>query len=147
MTESVQYTLTVSEKQLALIGAALESYARLRMGQYHDYADEIAENGYVYDKSNPDNDRLFDAYIKRRNDAKELLEKAYNVAAPDVYKRTKSLNVQNAIDIWHVIRYQFYLNRKAEPDFVEHYTVDSYPPSPFGDEQLPKLEKIKEMQK
>lgn len=142
MNKSVQYTLTVSETQLALIGEALNSYTRLRLGQYSDYVNEIAENGYVYDKSNPNNARLFNEYIKRRNDAQELLEQAYNVAAPDVYKRKISQQMQNAIDIWHVIRYQFYLNRKAQPGFVEHYTVDSYPPSQFGDEPLPKLKKI-----
>ena len=134
----MKYCLTVSENQARIIQNALESYARLRMGQFFDYATEIAGYGYVYDKNNPENDRLFSDYIDRRNDAEELFNKAYAVAVPDPYNRRKTEDVQNAIDIWHVIRHQFW---KDNPNHSEH-TVDSYPPFPVANEPLCTIDKV-----
>ena len=134
-----QYNITVSKEQLALIEKATEWYIRTSMGQFFDYCSEIALNGYEYDKSNPDNDRLFDEYIQRRNESQEMFDKAYNVAAPNLFERKKTQDVQNAIDIWHVIRYFRYLER---PEPKDHHTVDAYPPYQNGSEPLPKVEKV-----
>lgn len=139
--KSEKYTLTVTRKQLKLIEEALESYARIRMNQWFDFSTEIAEYGYVYDRSNPDNDRLFSDYIERRNDSKEMFEKAFERAVPNPNDRRKTPAVQNAIDIWHVIRYLFYQER---PEPKDHYTVDSFPPFQTGEEPLPTLERIEE---
>ena len=132
------YKLTVSDNQLRVIGKALEWYFRTALGQFFDYADEVALNGFEYDKANPDNDRLFNEYIQRRNESHDLFEKAYDIAAPDRGKRTKTPDMRIAIDLWHVIRYQRYLER---PEPKDHYTVDAYPPRPWTDEPLMKLEK------
>lgn len=135
------YKICVNENQLRLIMNALESYFRLRMGQFFDYCNDVAANGYVYDKTNPDNDKLFDAYIERRNNSKEMFEEAYRVAAPNLYERKKTPAMQNAIDIWHVIRHIFYLER---PEPKDHYTTDAYPPHQTGEEPLPTVERISE---
>ena len=132
------YKLTITKNQLRVIMIALESYFRTRMGQFFDLASDVATNGFVYTKDNPDNDRLFNEYINRRNDSQDMFEKAFNVAAPDPYKRNKTPDMVTAIDIWHVIRHQMYLEF---PEPKDHYTVDAYPPTPWGNEPLPKIVK------
>ena len=134
-----KYTITVTQKQLIVIMNALESYFRTRMNQWFDFATEVAHNGYEYDKENPENDRLFNEYINRRNDSQEAFEVAFNIAAPNLYNRKKTPDMQNAIDIWHVIRYVFYLER---PEPKDHCTVDAYPPFQMGDEPLPTIERV-----
>ena len=117
---------------------ALESYFRTRMGQFFDFASDVAQNGFVYSRDNPDNDRLFNEYINRRNESQDLFEKAFDVAAPNRYERNKTPDMVTAIDIWHVIRHQMYLEY---PEPKDHYTVDAYPPTPCGEEPLPKIKK------
>lgn len=134
------YKLTISKNQLRVIMIALESYFRTRMGQFFDFASDVAKNGFEYTKDNPDNDRLFNEYIYRRNESQELFEHAYDVAAPNHYERKKTKDMVTAIDIWHVIRHQRYLDRKEPKD---HYTVDAYPPFPSGSEPLPRIEVTK----
>lgn len=132
------YNLKISKNQLRVIMVALESYFRTRMGQFFDFASDVSKNGFEYTKNNPDNDRLFNEYINRRNDSQDLFEKAFDVAAPNRYERKKTPDMVTAIDIWHVIRHQMYLEY---PEPKDHYTVDAYPPSPWGEEPLPKIEK------
>ena len=135
------YNLKISKNQLRVIMIALESYFRTRMGQFFDFASDVAQNGFVYSRDNPDNDRLFNEYINRRNDSQDLFEKAFDVAAPNRYERNKTPDMVTAIDIWHVIRHQMYLEF---PEPKDHYTVDAYPPFPCGDEPLPKIAKEEE---
>ena len=132
------YNVKISKNQLRVIMIALESYFRTRMGQFFDFASDVAKNGFEYTKDNPDNDRLFDEYINRRNDSQDLFEKAFDVAAPNRYERKKTPDMITAMDVWHVIRHQMYLEY---PEPKDHYTVDAYPPSPWGEEPLPKIEK------
>lgn len=132
------YKLTVTENQLRVIMIALEDYFRTRMGQFFDFASDVAKNGFVYTKDNPENDRLFNEYINRRNDSQKLFDKAFDVAAPNRYERKKTPDMITAIDIWHVIRYRRY---QELPEPKDHYTVDAYPPSPYGGEPLPIIEK------
>lgn len=137
----MRYNLTLSENQLRVTMKALEWYFRTSMNQWFDYCTEIALNGYEYDKGNPENDKLFDEYIRRRNDSQDMFEKAYNIAAPNLHERKKTPDMQTAIDIWHVIRHQRYLER---PEPKDHWTVDAYPPHPTTNEPLPKVETIQE---
>jgi len=132
------YKLVVTRNQLRVIMIALESYFRTRMGQFFDFASDVAQNGFVYSKDNPENDRLFNEYINRRNDSQDLFNKAFDVAAPNLFERKKTTDMVTAIDIWHVIRYQRYLEI---PEPKNHYMVDAYPPFQQSDEPLPKLEK------
>lgn len=134
-----KYNLKLTDNQARVIMVALEDYFRTRLNQWDDFTDEIALNGYKYDRSNPDNDRLFNEYINRRNDSREMFRKAYEIAAPNVYERGKTKDIRTAIDVWHVIRYQKYLER---PEPKSHYTVDAYPPRPETIEPLPTIERI-----
>lgn len=135
------YNLTVSKNQLRVIMIALESYFRTRMGQFFDFASDVARNGFECTRDNSDNDRLFNEYISRRNDSQDLFEKAFDVAAPNRYERKKTPDMITAIDIWHVIRHQRYLEF---PEPKDHYTVDAYPPHPCGEEPLPAIKIVEE---
>ena len=133
-----EYKLTVTEAQLKLIWEALEEYERLRMGQFSDFVDDIALNGYVYDNSKPDNDKLFDRYIHRRNSGKEVFEVAYRIACPDTQLKTEKMLI--AEDMWTVIRHHLWMeNPASEREGV--YNTATNPPLHSGSE--PRI-KIKE---
>lgn len=142
--EKKMYKLTVSENQARIIMDALESYFRCRMGQFFDLADDIAFNGYDYEKDKANGSVEFNHRINFRNDAEELFNKAFEMARPklksadDYYSKTPDM--RNAIDIWHVIRHQFW---KENPNRRDD-TTDSYPPFPTCDEELIKIERIDE---
>ena len=131
------YNLTVTGEQLRLIWEALEEYERLRMGQWFDFATDLAANGYVYDKNNPDNDRLFDEYIDRRNKSQDEFDKAYRIAAPRIIQKTESMLI--AEDMWTMIRHYLYMERPAEKRKI--FNVASYPPLHSGSEPRIKIER------
>lgn len=118
-----QYNLTMTEEQLVVMSTALEWFFRLQMGQFFDYATEIAKDGYEYDKENPDNDRLFNEYIFRRDECQEHMQIAYRIAQPRVCNCTEDMNI--AIDMWQAIRY---FRWKERPEPKPYDTVDSRPP-------------------
>ena len=145
MEKNPKYKFTLSQNQARVIMIALESYFRTRMGQFFDLADDIAFNGFEpegKDKQETDND--FNHRINYRNDAEELFNQAFELAKPkyrsadEYYQKTPDM--RNAIDIWHVIRHQFW---KENPN-RSNSTTDSYPPFPTCNEELIKIERIDE---
>lgn len=130
------YKLTVSKNQMRIIMNALECYFRNHMGQFRDLADDIAFRGYDINK---DADRSeFNHRINYRNDAEDLFNQAYRLASFGDMFHYKTEDERNAIDIWHVIRHQFW---KENPNRRDD-TTDSYPPFPTADEELIKIERI-----
>ena len=118
-----KYVLEVNEAQMRTIACAVEDYARTRMGQFFDFSNDVARAGYVYDKSDPENDEKFDAYIQRRDACKEAFEWAFRIAQPWPCYKTDDMMI--ALDVWRVIRHQFYLER---PEPKDHWTVDADEP-------------------
>lgn len=133
----MKYTLEITEKQAEIIKIALEEYFRLRMNQWFDFATNVSLCGYEYDKSDPDNDRKFDDYINRRNESKELFEKAFRTAQPNYQLKTEEMMI--AEDIWQVIRHKLYLDRGGDPN---GWCVDAREPIKMSDEPLPKMERM-----
>lgn len=133
----MKYRIELSEKQLKVVMKALERYFRLNMGQFFDYTDEIAFVGFEYNKDNPDNGRLFDERISRRDDARAMFDSAFETMCPKLTE--KSEDTERAIDMFREIRYRLW-DWKEEPK--SHGTVDSYAPTPFLSEELPKIERI-----
>lgn len=140
-----QYKITLSQNQARVIMIALEDYARTRMGQFFQLSDDIAFNGYApegRDKEEADND--WHHRINYRNDAEELFNQAFELAKPkyrsanDYYSKTPDM--RNAIDMWHVIRHQFW----EENPNRRNDTTDAYPPFPTCDEPLIEIERIEE---
>ena len=131
------YKLTVTGEQLSLIWEALEEYERLRMGQFTDFVNDVARNGFVYDRSNPDNCGLFDEYIQRRNNSQELFNLAYRIAAPKIIQKTESMLI--AEDMWTAIRHHLYMEKPEEERRT--YSTASYPPLHSGSEPRIKIER------
>ena len=119
----VEYQITLTENQLRVAQRALEWFFRLQLGQFSDFADEIALDGYVFDKDNPNNGELFRRYITRRNDCVPLMETAYRIAQPEPCWKTEDMMV--AEDMWAVIRH-FRWKDQDHPKNL--YTPDSRPP-------------------
>ena len=118
-----KYTLTLTDKQLGVVYDALEWFFRLQMGQFFDFATEVAKAGYVYDKTDPENSKKFDAYIERRNTSQKMFQSAFRVAQPVTATSTKDMRI--AQDIWQDIRYQLWLEK---PEPKTHGLVNSDPP-------------------
>lgn len=57
------------------------------IGQFTDFSDELALNGYEYSKNDLENAQKFKAYIDRRDTCKKLMEQAYRVACPQPKKQ------------------------------------------------------------
>ena len=130
------YQLTCTEGQLRLINDAIEGYFRLLLGQYFDYADEIAFAGFdVKDHSEQD----FDERILRRNLAMELFDAIYNRLFPAARETTPTENA--LIDIWGTIRHHLWLDRE-EPK--PHGTVDSCPPLLRSEQPPVEVRRMKE---
>lgn len=137
--ENMKYRIELSEKQLKVIMKTLERYFRLNTGQFFDFVDDIAFEGFEYDKSNPDNSRMFDERIVRRNKALSLFDEAFRIAHPLITKKSEDTN--RAIDIFMTFRYNLW---KWKPEPKSHGTVDSCPPLLVIAEPLPKIERIEE---
>lgn len=120
---SKRYTITLTESQLTVLNRALEWFFRLQMGQFSEYATEVAHNGYKYDKDDPENSEKFNAYIERRNASQDMFERAFRIAQPVLSYKTEDMMV--AEDMWASIRYKLWKD-KSEPK--SHVSVDSYPP-------------------
>lgn len=120
---SKDYTITLTEEQLSVVETALEWFVRLQMGQFFDYASEVAKCGYKYDRNDPNNDTKFDAYISRRNASQERFEAAFRVAQPAQCNQTEDMMV--ASDMWRDIRYKRWQDM---PEPKRHDTVDAHEP-------------------
>jgi hypothetical protein len=120
-----RYTLTVTETQLRAINDALEEFFRLRMGQYAKFAESIAGMGVDFSRDNPNHERIFNAYIERRNATVIALEAADKIAVGVVYNRPlPGESARICQDVWQVIRHQLWLDNPNRMD----YTVDSREP-------------------
>lgn len=132
------YRITLTDNQLSLLEKAVESYFRVRMGQHFDLAEDVAFKGY--DRSSDKNGSTeFYERIRRRNDAQDLYDIAYRMACPAEPVGTEAMS--NAIDIWHVIRHQRWLDN-PNVDHSDHWSTASDVTLQMGTEPLCKVERI-----
>lgn len=133
-----KYTITLSPNQLWVLNQALEWYFRLQMGQFGEYTNEIARCAYKDDLNNQDHEQQFNAYIQRRNRAKDLFDMAFRTAQPTICPKTENMMV--AEDMWAEIRYQMWKDR---PEPKSHVAVDAYPPIHVSAEDSIRVEHAK----
>lgn len=128
-----KYTVTLNERQLRLICAAVEEYGRLRMGQTMDLSDDLAFQNYEYKKDDPE----FDRRLIRRDATRELLDLAMRAASNGDYMHfQKTEDVMVALDMYSVIRNFFW--HQLPDDKRQSWTVDADPVYIWGPE--PKIE-------
>lgn len=135
-----KFQIEVNGAQAKLIERALEEYFRLRMGQYSDFADAMAFEGFNYENHT---DEEFNACIKRRDMIRNTMEDLKRVIWPPFGTNvTRTPEETNAIDIWHVIRHELYLAGGGDP-----YAMVTMANKPFqmGEHPLPKMLKLSKM--
>lgn len=135
------YQLTCTKSQLRLINSALEAWFRTHMGQFWDYADEVVEQEYLYLPPIGDNTRddVFTEIIERRDAAREMFDAAYKRLTGWPKIRRQSEDDRRAVDIWHTIRYQLWLDR---PEPKPHDTVDSWKCAPMSDDPAVRVGRV-----
>lgn len=140
----MNYTITLTEKQLVVIQNALEEYERLRLGQAFEFASDICEQGVDLTNSNPNREKAFDLYIERRNAFKSVLETLIRDVAfsGDNTRGGKTQEMLVAEDIWRVIRH-FRWEQDDNPD-KSVWCVAADEPYQWSNEPLPKIEQVRE---
>lgn len=93
------------------------------MGQFTDYVDEIAFEGFNYKERS---DTEFDEVINRRDDAHDQLNAAYKTLTSWPKIRRQTPDDRRLLDIWQTIRHQFWLDKP--PEQKSTWTVDSRQP-------------------
>ena len=130
-------SVTMTDEQLRLINTALEEYFRLRLNQWWDFADDVCSEGIDFSNKKPNNDKVFDNYIVRRDALKASFEALFRQLTPN--NCIKSQNCIDMIDMWETIRHWFW-EQRSEKD-KKSWTVDSTPPLHEGQYPLIKIEK------
>lgn len=123
--------LNFSLKDIRKLLYIVEEFMRMRMGQFFIFVDDVAHNGWEYDTTDPDNDIKFQEYIFRRDNAKNMFERACK------HKQTKTRKVLVAEDMYDVFKHHIWLNT---PSMHKHYTVYSSPPMNWSGLKLPVIE-------
>lgn len=134
----MNYTITLTDNQLKTVGNALEMWERMMMGQFFDYVDEIAKNGFIYNRQDPDNRKKFDAYIERRNMALYTLEHGFDLAQPNRQPKTNEMMISE--DIWMAIRHKLWEDAKQENK--HDYCMGDRVPLGISQEPIPKIERL-----
>ena len=130
----MKYTIELTKKQMLMIETATEEYFRLRMGQDWEFCDDIAGLNHDLDPTNPNFERNFDNFIKRRDHLRELMQAFYRIAfEPEGYLKAKSEEMLIAEDIWEAVRIALGRSRWDSPLHV-------------GSEPFPKVVKHEEVQ-
>ena len=130
----MKITIECNEEQANLIVAALEDYFRLRMGQADHIAMSLADDTFKWDESNPENKRLFDKYLIRRENLKYVYQALIKIAYGDGIKRSDAFN---ASDIWRCLSHELYMTSDCEKNGLD---VRGDKPIKLGTLDLPRSE-------
>lgn len=132
--------LVLNEAQAGIVQAALEEWFRIRMGQSHDLANDLAFMGYKRDEK--DHQARFTAAITKRNSLEHVIKALFNIAWPH-YGTPQEVDDRTHIasDIWSVMRHELW---KARTDDPNDWRVDSATPIQLGPEPLPVVEIVME---
>lgn len=121
--------------ELRVLLYVVEEYMRMRMGQFFIFVDDVAENGWKYDNTDPDNDKKFNEYIKRRNKAEDMFNNAYKKTLRLEHTKTKKVLI--AEDMYDVLKHQIWLDT---PSMHNSYNTWSCPPLNWSGYKMPKIE-------
>lgn len=132
------YKLTLTEEQLKAIKDACELRFRIDLLQDFELAEILSTMDTDLDPSNPNHERIFDAYIDRRDHIRAIIKALFEIACPRWscgHQRNKeSLRCE---DIWQTIRYRLFLDNKNKESLMN--TVMSRPPMQVSDQPLPTI--------
>ena len=123
--------IELNEAQAMVTQAALEEWFRLRMGQSHDLANDLAFMGYKRDDKN--HKEQFDAAITKRNNLEYVIRAMFHIAWPN-YGTPREIEPRTHIasDIWSALRHEIWKTRDQES-----WSVCSATPIQLGPEPMP----------
>lgn len=127
------YTLTLNSDQAKELRKAVELLMRLKINQ----PEEITRA--VLDEMLEDKRIDIDTFFKRRDKANDHLKAAFDTLFPHWGEIRKDKEWYRLYNIYQVVRYAIH-----EAENPEGIGVDSYPPTRFTDEPMPKCEWVKE---
>lgn len=133
-TSDKRYRITMTEKQLVLVGNAVELMMRTGMGQTFELAEWIAYPGYDMPSG-----REFDVYLAQRNLVKGVLDGIMKDIQIAPHRNEKSDPVRELTTLHEAIGHRQWLD-SGEPE----WDVRSHKPMMWGKEPVPKIERIDE---
>ena len=134
-TSDKRYTITLTGRQFALVGDAVELMMRTGMGQMYDLAGWLTLSGYDY----PTGTTEFDIYLAQRNLIESVLEGISRNITECPHGKGESNSVQELKTLYEAIGHQQWKD-SGEPE----WDVRSHEPIKCGKEPVPEIERIDE---
>lgn len=128
-----KYKITLTEKQLDLIGKAVEIMLRTGMGQMYDLAEWLVLLGYA----SPSVSTEFNIYLAQRDLIKGVLEGISNNITEFSHGKGESNSLQELKTLYQVIRHQ-----QWKDSGKSDWDCRANEPMKFGDEPIPKIERV-----
>lgn len=129
-----QYTITLTGRQFALVGDAVELMMRTGIGQTYDLAEWLTLAGHDMPSGTE-----FDIYIAERNVIESVLDGIMREVHPPIKTETKSDTVQELETLYEAIGHQ-----QWQDSGMDEWDCRSHEPMKFGSEPIPKIERIDE---
>jgi len=124
-----KYKITLTEEQMRVVQKCLEEYFRLRLGQASDFAEDACSAGVDFSRDNPDHNEIFNRYITKRNNVREMMETVLRIACGSLIRKTDDMEIAECI--WDAIRFERGQSRWSQPFRI-------------GPEPVPKIEKVED---
>ena len=133
-TSDERYRITLTEKQLDLIGKAVEMMLRIGMGQTYDLAEWLILSGHDIPSGTE-----FDIYIAERNVIESVLEGIMRNITEFPHGNGKSNSLQELTTLYTAIGHQ-----RWKDSGEDEWDVRSHEPMMCGREPVPNIERIDE---
>lgn len=127
----IEYTLTMNSAQAHETLKAVELLMRLKINQSKEISRAVMPEDYWQDDKL--DKEMFNDYLTRRDAANRHMEMAFNYIFPSWEDAKKDEEWYRLYNIYQALRYQIHL--AEHPDSTG---VDSYPPTQFTEEPIPK---------
>lgn len=128
-----RYRITLTGRQLALVGDAVELMLRTGMGQMYDLAGWLTLSGYDY----PSGSTEFDIYLAQRKLIESVLEGISHNITECPHGKGESNSVQELKTLYEAIGHQQWKER-GEPE----WDAMSHKPMMCGSEPVPEIERV-----
>ena len=133
-TSDKRYTITLTGRQFALVGDAVELMMRTGIGQTYDLAKWLTLAGHDMPSGTE-----FDIYIAERNVIESVLDGIMREVHPPIKTETKSDTVQELETLYEAIGHRLWLDSN-----MDEWDCRSHEPMKFGSEPIPKIERTDE---
>lgn len=134
-TSDKKYRITLTEKQLDLIGKAVEMMLRTGMGQMYNLAEWLTLSGYDF----PSDSTEFDIYLAQRNLIQGVLEGISRDITEFPHGNGESNSLQELKTLHEAIGHQQWKDSGGD-----EWDVRSHKPMMCGTEPIPEIKRVDE---